>query len=460
MAKGFFLTISLFLVPIFSLAQQQIDDGDLLTIEDSFDIYIVKLVDSPDGEKRFRRLILNPEIFNSYGHLEWGNVKTVTANILSEYVLSEFVVEVNADGTIYDPKVYKISSAPESDSGERRWLSITSQEFESLGYDWDSIYHINHTEAAEEFYPIKPALTYEELRPPLQEDEEEAETPIVSFSRSDCDAEVPTSHSSIQAAIDSSQAGDKICLLGGVYRENILIDGKDIVLSGADAANTKIMAVRKSEIPDTDNQEKNSALVIKNVSAQTIIENITITNGNYYAIWLDNASASIQNTIIKDNFAGVRIVGSSIPNINHNIFQNNTHDSAIVFNGSRGDWAIDHNTFLDNGNIGGKAAVLFDSALTSMPVKITNNIFSGGFIGIHEASPTNSLINNNLFYGQSKNYVRKSSINYNSVSVLNGLTFATNNMAGDPLLDAGYKPRFNSPAIDAAVERKSNIGAY
>ena len=173
MVKGFFLTISLFLVPIFSLAQQQIDDGDLLTIEDSFDIYIVKLVDSPDGEKRFRRLILNPEIFNSYGHLEWGNVKTVTANILSEYVLSEFVVEVNADGTIYDPKVYKISSAPESDSGERRWLSITSQEFESLGYDWDSIYHINHTEAAEEFYPIKPALTYEELRPPLQEDEEE-----------------------------------------------------------------------------------------------------------------------------------------------------------------------------------------------------------------------------------------------------------------------------------------------
>ena len=385
----FFITalIFLFLPHNAQSLAAQISDGDLLTTKGSFDIYIVKLV----GAKKFKRLILNPAIFNSYGHLKWENVKTVSGDILNEYVLSEFVIEVNADGTVFDPKVYKVSSAPDADSGERRWINISAQEFESLGYDWDSIYQINRTEAAENFYSTKPPLTYEALRPavPIAE-----KSKVISFSSPDCNLEVPTSHASIQSAIDAAKSGDKICVLAGTYKENVKIDGKDLMLFGAGAAAVKIMSVGEN------------AVVIKNVSALTLVENIMVTSAKNFGIWLDSASPVIKNNIFQDNFAGIRVFGSSRPNIHHNLFLNNTH-GAIVHNGDVGEYLIDHNTFVDNGNIGGKAAVLLDAGFTASQIRITNNIFSGGVLGIHETVPSNSVINNNLFYGQSENYVRK-----------------------------------------------------
>jgi len=151
-----------------SLASAQtIIDGDLVTTSDSFDIYIVKTV----GAKKFKRLILNPEIFNSYGHLKWENVKTVPQATQDEYTLSELVIEVNADGSVADPKVYKVTSAPNSDVGQRSWLNTTAVEFEALGYDWDSIYKANHTEASPDFYPTREPLTYQNI---LQEKQAQA----------------------------------------------------------------------------------------------------------------------------------------------------------------------------------------------------------------------------------------------------------------------------------------------
>jgi len=158
---------------------QSIIDGDLVTTADSFDIYIIKLVPStsslqgPEGpsgprtagqvEKKFKRLILNPDIFNSYGHLRWEDVKTVSQATLSDYTLSELVIEINPDGSIADPKVYRVRSAANSDVGERRWLNITASEFDAAGYDWDSLYHVNHTEASPGFYPTKSPLTYQDI---------------------------------------------------------------------------------------------------------------------------------------------------------------------------------------------------------------------------------------------------------------------------------------------------------
>jgi parallel beta-helix repeat protein len=440
----FLLLIPTLLFPVFSSAQESIVDGDLIRAKDSFDIYIVKLA----GAKQFKRLILNPEIFNSYGHLKWENVKTVASSTLAEFTLSEFVIEVNADGTVFDPKVYKVSSAPDSDIGERRWLNITASEFTSLGYDWDSIYHINHTEAAENFYPIKPPLAYDNLKQVVTPKPPVDKSQVISFSRTDCDAEVPTSHATIQSAIDGAKSGDTICLLAGAYKESVTIAGKNIILSGAGATSSTIMAVG------------GSAIIVKNVSAETLIENITIEKGSDYGILVEDASPQIKNNIIKNNFAGMRILGNSRPDIRHNVFADNARGSAIVHNGDVGDYAISRNTFVDNGNTGGKAAILLDAAFSSLQIKITNNIFSGGVLGIHEAVPSNSVINNNLFYGQSENYVRKGAVNYNSVSLLNELTFADNNIAGAPQLDASYRPGAGSPAIGAADDRSSNIGAY
>lgn len=130
-------------------------DGDLIKTATSFDIHIVKLI----GNKKFKRLILNPDIFNSYGHLKWENVKTVSQTVQDSYVLADLVIEVNDDGSVFNPRVYKVSSALNSDVGVKQWLNMTVQKFEASGYDWDAIYKINHKEASVNFYPEGAPLT-------------------------------------------------------------------------------------------------------------------------------------------------------------------------------------------------------------------------------------------------------------------------------------------------------------
>lgn len=129
-------------------------DGDLIRVQGTFDIFIAKFV----GTKKFKRLILNPEIFNSYGHLRWDAVKDISQATVDSFTLSELVLEVNPDGSVADPKVYRVSSAPNSDTGQKQWLNMTPAAFESAGYDWDALYKINHIEAGANFYPEGTAI--------------------------------------------------------------------------------------------------------------------------------------------------------------------------------------------------------------------------------------------------------------------------------------------------------------
>src|SRR3989338_2378448 len=129
-------------------------DGDVAKTADNPDVYILKMV----GAKKFKRLVLNPDIFNSYGHLSWGAIKTATQAELDMYTNTNLVLEVNADGSTADPKVYAVTSAAGSDVGERRHLNVTAAEFEAAGLDWDSLFKVNHTEASPSFYPTMTAL--------------------------------------------------------------------------------------------------------------------------------------------------------------------------------------------------------------------------------------------------------------------------------------------------------------
>lgn len=105
-------------------------DGDLAREADEFDVYIVKLV----GAKKFKRLILNPDVFNMYGHLKWGDIQVVADGTLAAYTTSELV---RADG---DEKVYKLY--PDGDVGTKKWVESLDC-FTSQGFDWDSVYVIN-----------------------------------------------------------------------------------------------------------------------------------------------------------------------------------------------------------------------------------------------------------------------------------------------------------------------------
>lgn len=118
-----------------------IKDGDVIRNPSAagdaqFDVYIVKLV----GAKKFKRLVLNPQVFNSYGHLKWSNIKLVTTEEMNSYKTSAIVrVETN-------PKV--LALAPNGDAGSKSWLNVPAADFVAAGGDWDSVYVINATDSA------------------------------------------------------------------------------------------------------------------------------------------------------------------------------------------------------------------------------------------------------------------------------------------------------------------------
>jgi len=114
-------------------------DGDLIRNSNAqdttkFDIYIVKLINN----KKFKRLILSPHVFESYEHLNWIDVKNVDEVTMNSYISSGLIRAVQ------DLKVYKLTAS--GDTGTKQWLNITAEEFESQGYDNDSIYEINSTD--------------------------------------------------------------------------------------------------------------------------------------------------------------------------------------------------------------------------------------------------------------------------------------------------------------------------
>ncbi len=110
-----------------------IAEGDTIRVANTLDIYIAKYV----GAKAFKRLILSPSVFNSYGHLSWGAVKTVTQAEMDQFTTSELVRAEN------DAKVYQLTPVANSDSGAKHWLNMTAEQFTASGRDWDSIYMIN-----------------------------------------------------------------------------------------------------------------------------------------------------------------------------------------------------------------------------------------------------------------------------------------------------------------------------
>lgn len=120
----------------------EIVDGDIIQADGDIDVYVVKIV----GEKRFKRLILSASVFESYRHLEWKNIKTVSRSILDLYVTSNLVQEVKRDGSVDERVFYLIISG--EDTGIKRHLQITPEQFIEVGLDSDSIYYINDTEAS------------------------------------------------------------------------------------------------------------------------------------------------------------------------------------------------------------------------------------------------------------------------------------------------------------------------
>jgi len=113
-----------------------LSDGDVVKTAGNPDVYIVKM--HPHGQYAgWKRLILNPEVFNLYGHLKWSNIKTVSQETVDAYHTSALVRGEN------DPKVYVL--APNGDVGTKTWIT-NEAEFLAAGYDWSQIAQVNNKE--------------------------------------------------------------------------------------------------------------------------------------------------------------------------------------------------------------------------------------------------------------------------------------------------------------------------
>src|SRR5665647_250413 len=88
-------------------------DGDIVKTADSFDVYIIKY----NAGKHYKRLILNPSVFQSYGHLKWENLLIISRSKMDSYITSDLV---RVDGTT---DIYQL--VPEGDNGGKYLLTST-----------------------------------------------------------------------------------------------------------------------------------------------------------------------------------------------------------------------------------------------------------------------------------------------------------------------------------------------
>ena len=108
-------------------ASAQIPEGAIVKTASSPDVYIVKYLNG----KQYRRLVLNPLVFKSYGHLKWENLLTISNEEMNAFRTSN-LVRVDGSSEIYE-------LAPDGDSGKR--VKLESSDF--WGMDLDSAYTIN-----------------------------------------------------------------------------------------------------------------------------------------------------------------------------------------------------------------------------------------------------------------------------------------------------------------------------
>jgi hypothetical protein len=112
-------------------------EGDLIRAEGDFDIFII-------NRYGYKRLFLNPVIFNMYGHLGgWDAVKTVKPTTRDAFKTSNYYRYVES------PKVYEVEVTG-GDTGKFHWLNITGEQF-LAGAKPESIFTINKSEL--DWYP-------------------------------------------------------------------------------------------------------------------------------------------------------------------------------------------------------------------------------------------------------------------------------------------------------------------
>jgi hypothetical protein len=109
-------------------------EGDLIRAEGDFDIFII-------SQYGYKRLFLNPTIFNMYGHLNggWSAVKIVSSATRDAFITSTHYRYADED------KVYHMEVTGE-DTGTIHWLNMTGENFLAQSGKSEAIFTINKSE--------------------------------------------------------------------------------------------------------------------------------------------------------------------------------------------------------------------------------------------------------------------------------------------------------------------------
>ena len=110
-----------------------IPEGAVVKTANNPDVYIVKYKNG----KQFKRLVLNPQVFESYGHLRWENILTITQTEMNSFTESTLVRSYGENN------VYKLVA--NGDSGDKALVDS------NYTYDPDSVYTINKTDSGNYF---------------------------------------------------------------------------------------------------------------------------------------------------------------------------------------------------------------------------------------------------------------------------------------------------------------------
>ena len=168
-----------------------IGDGSLMVLAGTSDLYQAHVV----GGSLFKRLILNPAVFDGYG-FQLGAVRSVEQAEFDRWATTD-LARLGDDAPVW--RLFP-------DGGVRRLLDITPEQFEAAGFDWDAVISINQTEFDEwrEGSPITAA----ELG--LEDAEDDGRPAVGTIRVVEPLVEVPTG-----GGADASQAGVFIAVSAG-----------------------------------------------------------------------------------------------------------------------------------------------------------------------------------------------------------------------------------------------------